>query len=885
MRVRVAARAALGVAVALYVLALLRLAPVFLDPLVDVRALPLAPWVIALAILVALLPATDRAPRGVARLGMAALAVAAALATVVLLRGAAGLSGKVSGPQGPIAELGPGPLDLAGPDLRGLPAPRRRIVEWSGTLSVPESGRYRLWADGRGAVSVRVDGRVVLEAEGERLIAGADVNLGRGERQLAVRLERVGPGPRLRLGWITPAGRAEMLPPRRLGPTSEAATPGLLWSLTDLFGHLLAALAGGLAFALGARTPRDAEDAAGDATAPEPPGWREGTLATAGFAALAVAMSWPLAADLAGSSLMQYPDGRLNAWILAWGARALVTAPTQVFQAPIFHPLPDAHAFTENLLLPAALAAPFTLSGGPALGYNLVLLASLALSGTGVFLLARRATGDPVAAFVGAAIFAVGVHRWVRLAHLHAQVTVFLPLALLALDRFFARRTFVRALAVAACVMLQGLSSVYLGAITATAVTTCVALAVATRNVGGRDLLRLAVAGLVALPPLVAVAAPYFRMRGFQGVEFTLEDLRVYATTLESWAASGTPLWGPLSQRHLDPDRVRDGLFPGLVPLLLGLAGLARAPRRWQLAAVSLCGLSVWISLGPETAAFRFLHEQVVLFRAIRAYSRFALLVMLVLSVLSALALAGRGRLRWLALALLLFEARHAPIGTAPLVVPGDVERWLAGKAGAVAVLPVGEGDTAAMLRQLGHWRPLVNGDSGFIPRPHDRAMERLEGTLDADALRYLRAIGVRHVVSPDPQPQLVEAARFGADVVYEVPAGEAAARPAVGEPTPTLWEPSGSATIDLGSPRRIERASFELSDAPWLARPRLEHSQDGRTWEPLAAQASLADAILGLLADPRHGRGEVRFAPVTTRFLRFDPALPARPGLIEVGS
>lgn len=884
MRVRVAARAALGVAVALYVLALLRLAPVFLDPLVDVRALPLVPWVIALAILVALLPATDRAPRGVARLGMAALAVAAALATLVLLRGAAGLSARVSGPQGPIAELGPGPLDLAGPDLRGLPAPRRRIVEWSGTLSVPESGRYRLWADGRGAVSVRVDGRVVLAAEGERLIAGADVNLGRGERQLEVRLERVGPGPRLRLGWITPAGRAEMLPPRLLGSTPGAATPGPLWSLTDLLGHLLAALAGALAFARAARTPRDAEDAAGDATAPEPPGWREGTLATAGFAALAVAMSWPLAADLAGSSLMQYPDGRLNAWILAWGARALVTAPTQVFQAPIFHPLPDAHAFTENLLLPAALAAPFTLSGGPALGYNLVLLASLALSGTGVFLLARRATGDPVAAFVGAAIFAVGVHRWVRLAHLHAQVTVFLPLALLALDRFFARRTFVRALAVAACVMLQGLSSVYLGAITATAVTTCVALAVATRNVGGRDLLRLAVAGLVALPPLVAVAAPYFRMRGFQGVEFTLEDLRVYATTLESWVASGTPLWGPLSQRHLDPDRVRDGLFPGLVPLLLGLAGLARAPRRWQLAAVSLCGLSVWISLGPETAAFRFLHEQVVLFRAIRAYSRFALLVMLVLSVLSALALAGRGRLRWLALALLLFEARHAPIGTAPLVVPGEVERWLAGKAGAVAVLPVGEGDTAAMLRQLGHWRPLVNGDSGFIPRPHDRAMERLEGTLDADALRYLRAIGVRHVVSPDPQPQLVEAARFGADAVYEVPAGEAAARPAVGEPTPTLWEPRG-ATLDLGTPRQVARATFELSDAPWLARPRLEHSPDGRTWEPLAAQASLADAILGLLADPRHGRGEVRFAPVTTRFLRFDPALPARPGLIEVGS
>ncbi|MCM2254468.1 MAG: hypothetical protein NDJ94_02235 [Vicinamibacteria bacterium] len=860
-------------------LALLRLAPVFVDPVLDVRALALAPWVLALAILVALLPATDEKPGpGLRRAGLALLVLGAVLAIVVAARGAGGLPARLSGPQGAIAELPAGPIDVAGPDLRGLPAPRRRIVEWSGPLHVPESGRYRLWADGRGAVTVSVDGRVVLAAEGERLIAGADVDLGRGARTLDVRLERVGPGPRLRLGWVTPTGRAEMLPPRRLGESPG----GALWTLTDLLAHALAVLAGLLAFGLSARSARDADEAAADAASPGPVTGREALLASAGFAALAVAMSWPLAADLAGHSLMQYPDGRLNAWILAWGAHALVTSPVDVFQAPIFHPLPDAHAFTENLLLPAALAAPFTLLGGPALGYNLVLLASLALSGLGAFLLARRATGDALAAFVGAAIFAVGVHRWVRLAHLHAQVTVFLPLALLTLDRFLERRTFPRALAVALCVMLQGLSSVYLGAITATAVTACVLLALFARTLSGRDLLRLAVAGLVALPPLVAIAAPYFRMRGFQGVEFTLDDLRVYATTLESWAASGTPLWGPLSQRHLDPDRVRDGLFPGLVPLLLGLAGLARAPRRWQLAAVSLCGLSVWISLGPETAAFRFLHEQVVLFRAIRAYSRFALLVMLVLAVLSALALAGRGRWRLAALALLLFEARHAPIGTAPLIEPGDAERWLAEKPGAVAALPLGEGDTAAMLRQLGHWRPLVNGDSGFIPRPYDRAMERLAGTLDADALRYLRAVEVAHVVSETPQP-LPEAARFGATAIYAVPAGETAQRPQPAAPVPTLWE-RGSAVADLGSPRLVSRITFELSDAPWVTQPRVERSLDGQAWEAVAAEASLADAILGLLADPRHGRGELRFAPVTTRFLRFEPALPARPGVFEAG-
>jgi hypothetical protein len=47
-------------------------------------------------------------------------------------------------------------------------------------------------------------------------------------------------------------------------------------------------------------------------------------------------------------------------------------------------------------------------------------------------------------------------------------------------------------------------------------------------------------------------------------------------------------------------------------------------------------------------------------------------------------------------------------------------------------------------------------------------------------------------------------------------------------------------------------------------------------------ATASLADATLSLMKDPRHGRGEVRFAPQTARFLRLDPRLPARAGILE---
>ena len=90
---------------------------------------------------------------------------------------------------------------------------------------------------------------------------------------------------------------------------------------------------------------------------------------------------------------------------------------------------------------------------------------------------------------------------------------------------------------------------------------------------------------------------------------------------------------------------MQDTLFPGLVPLVLGLAGLAAAPRRYRAVAIVASLAAIVFSLGPETAAYRFLHENVVLVRGVRALSRFSLIPVLALSVLSGLALAGRWRL------------------------------------------------------------------------------------------------------------------------------------------------------------------------------------------------------------------------------------------------
>jgi hypothetical protein len=251
------------------------------------------------------------------------------------------------------------------------------------------------------------------------------------------------------------------------------------------------------------------------------------------------------------------------------------------------------------------------------------------------------------------------------------------------------------------------------------------------------------------------------------------------------------------------------------------------------------------------------------------------------MAVLAGLALAGRRRLALAALVLMLIESTNAPIRYARAAAPSDAARWLRGREGAVAVLPLGERDTEVMLDGVAHFRPLVNGDSGFMPRPYARAMELLEGPVGEEPLRLLRAIGVTHIVSRGPHP-LPVAAGFDDERVYAVTPGEMARSVAAAAPVPTLWS-RDALLVDLGRTTTVDRVTFELSEAPWVARPWLEVSTDGRAWTSVEATASLADATYSLMRDPRHGPGEVRFAPQPARYFRLDPRLPAGLGPLGV--
>ncbi len=180
-------------------------------------------------------------------------------------------------------------------------------------------------------------------------------------------------------------------------------------------------------------------------------------------AMLAAFFFWPLPANL-GLALHDRSDTLLNTWILGWQAHILVRQPWELFNAPIFYPLPNTLALSEVLWPDAPIAVPLlAATGNPVLVYNLLFLASFPLAGLGMYLLAGHVTGNRRAALLASVIYAFCPYQFGHLSQLQLITIGWLPMALLALDRFWARRDAHDGALLAFCVAAQTLSAFYYG--------------------------------------------------------------------------------------------------------------------------------------------------------------------------------------------------------------------------------------------------------------------------------------------------------------------------------------------------------------------------------------------------------------------------------------
>ena len=179
------------------------------------------------------------------------------------------------------------------------------------------------------------------------------------------------------------------------------------------------------------------------------------------FMILAIVLTWPLPRSIS-RFVSDLGDPLLNAWIIDWDCYALTHAPLHLYDAPIYVPGKYPLAYSENLVGVAILILPFWLAGlAPITVYNIAMLLGFALSGYGMYVLARRVTGSIPGAFAAGIFFAFAPFKFDHLSHIQIICSGWLPLMFAALLAFWKTPSRSRAVLLALAFVMNGLTNVH----------------------------------------------------------------------------------------------------------------------------------------------------------------------------------------------------------------------------------------------------------------------------------------------------------------------------------------------------------------------------------------------------------------------------------------
>ncbi len=514
---------------------------------------------------------------------------------------------------------------------------------------------------------------------------------------------------------------------------------------------------------------------------------KRGWAALAVFAALALLHTWPLGVLPWRQSIEYHHDARLNAWIVSWIAHALVTAPGSLFDGNIFAREPETIAYSEPLIVPAIAAAPAAwLGASPTLLFNLLDVAGLIATAWCGWLLAWRWTGSTAGALVAGSLIAFNVHILTRLAHLSATHLWGLPLALCLADEVLERPTRRNAILLALAVAASAATSLHTLTFAVLAVGAVMIIG-ARRWRGAVAVAAATTAGLILAIP---VLLPYARLA--RGSVRPLEMVTQFSATLTGYVTSTSWMHGFWSPAVSNPVNV---LFPGAAALALAIVGVTQMAegrqRRRLITLVVIAAAGLLLSLGPATEAYRWLYGAFMPLRGIRAAARFGMLVLLAVAVAAAFGVAWlerraravpAGLLAGLLLTAVTADAWQGPLLTIRQQPLPPIYKFVRDAPGDMLLAEVPFFPADAMfenseyvLNAAAHWRPVMNGYSGYTPDsyrrragsfwyfPRDWAIEEMKKEGTTHVMVHLERFGaeaedVRHAVDRRADLELVAA-------------------------------------------------------------------------------------------------------------------------------
>lgn len=486
---------------------------------------------------------------------------------------------------------------------------------------------------------------------------------------------------------------------------------------------------------------------------------------------LAIVHTWPMASDPATLSRNDNADTQLNEWIMAWVLHQLPRDPLHLFDANIFYPSPDSLAFSEPLIVPALIAAPLWWAGGSAvLLYNISLMAGFALTAFAGWWVVYRWTRDHAAGLLAGSMFAFNTHTLTRLAHVQAIHAWGLPLTLYAADRLVTTARTRDALLLALWMALMAYTSGYLVVFGAVMVAVVLLARVGDWRTRAVAVLgRVAIAAIVAGVAILPVYVPYRRAAREQGMVRTLQAVAEYSASVKGYlAAAGRVHYSTWSGQFFE-DPV-DSFFPGVIVLALaalaivwGLRSAAsRRTRVVMLVAVAATGFV--LSLGTRTPIYGWLFTIFPPMAGLRAAARFGNLFLLGMAILAGLGLARlrerlanprrAGLVGLVVVALANLESLRAPFLYTRFTGISRVYSLLADEPGRVvlAEVPFYPGHAVFenadyVVASTAHWRPLMNGYSGYTPMSYRKYADAFWYFPRDFAIKAMKQAGVTHIM------------------------------------------------------------------------------------------------------------------------------------------
>jgi len=494
------------------------------------------------------------------------------------------------------------------------------------------------------------------------------------------------------------------------------------------------------------------------------------------FVLLAAAQTWPLASAPAHWSRVD-GDGGINTWAVNWVAHAILTEPAHLFDGNIFHPQPLTLAYSEAMLVQSLFAVPVVAMGGSAvLAYSVAVFAGFVLTGWAFCLLLWRWTGSWVAGYTAGSLAAFNAYTLVNFTHLQFLHTGFIAAMLFALDRLIVSPRFRDAAWLAVSFALQAMASIYLMVFTTFGLVFALVARVGEWRSRVKPLaLQLVLGSAMAASILAPYLAPYFLVNRTMHFERRVQDAEGadwhnYLSTPSNlhYARWSKAMGGGMSA------------FPGVAALALAAVALvdprSRRDPRMRMCAVAAAGC-VFISFAPKMPFYGVMYQLIPLLHTVRAVYLIAQVALLMLAVMAGFGVAALHQ-RWqhrraavvvgiVVVAAVNLEATRVPVGFNWFDGVPAVYDVIAKDPHAIVVeapFPMSQQwflNAPYMVNATRHWRPMLNGYSGYRPPSYEQSYQAMAGFPSDASLIALSQLGVTHIVvhqramnggAPDPR-------------------------------------------------------------------------------------------------------------------------------------